>query len=434
MCGPSRITRRAPGTRSLMPLRALDRRRGVGGAGERRRRDRDLAEPRDGVVAGDRAPAVGEGRRVEREQRARARRRPPGCSGRSARAAGVNQRSSVSSRTPSMPSASASRGARCSIVAGSADGTGAGDEQRAHAVGMAYREVQRDHAPSEHAGDVERPVVGRGDLVGEARHRRRLVAARARPPKPGKTCLTVGRPRAAGPAPSRRRRARSVSAAPASRAEVLREARVRRRAPCARMPDDPARRSSTEEDIVAVAEHRRRQPALPASGLQDHGPARALEAAGRGPRAAGFTTPTGPAWGRVPVRPGDNDLTNKHPGRPVGQTITLQRSRARQRRPRRAQHADRDLADERVGRLPRPRRPRASCRSTRTSPAPAARSPTPRAATTSARSSPPHTRARSAASSARPTSTPRCSARCSPAAWSRSATSRATRCSTATRS
>jgi protocatechuate 3,4-dioxygenase beta subunit len=31
----------------------------------------------------------------------------------------------------------------------------------------------------------------------------------------------------------------------------------------------------------------------------------------------------GPAWGRVPVRPGDNDLTNKHPGRPVGQTITL---------------------------------------------------------------------------------------------------------------
>jgi protocatechuate 3,4-dioxygenase beta subunit len=31
----------------------------------------------------------------------------------------------------------------------------------------------------------------------------------------------------------------------------------------------------------------------------------------------------GPAWGRVPVRPGDNDLTRQHPGRPVGQTITL---------------------------------------------------------------------------------------------------------------
>jgi protocatechuate 3,4-dioxygenase beta subunit len=31
----------------------------------------------------------------------------------------------------------------------------------------------------------------------------------------------------------------------------------------------------------------------------------------------------GPAWGRVPVRAGDNDLTRQHPGRPVGQTITL---------------------------------------------------------------------------------------------------------------
>ena len=31
----------------------------------------------------------------------------------------------------------------------------------------------------------------------------------------------------------------------------------------------------------------------------------------------------GPAWGRIPVRPGDNDLTTKGPGRPIGQTITL---------------------------------------------------------------------------------------------------------------
>ena len=31
----------------------------------------------------------------------------------------------------------------------------------------------------------------------------------------------------------------------------------------------------------------------------------------------------GPVWGRVPVRPGDNDLTRQHAGRPVGQTITL---------------------------------------------------------------------------------------------------------------
>ncbi|HEY1776443.1 MAG TPA: protocatechuate 3,4-dioxygenase subunit beta [Solirubrobacteraceae bacterium] len=31
----------------------------------------------------------------------------------------------------------------------------------------------------------------------------------------------------------------------------------------------------------------------------------------------------GPVWGRVPVRPGDNDLTKQHAGRPIGQTITL---------------------------------------------------------------------------------------------------------------
>ena len=31
----------------------------------------------------------------------------------------------------------------------------------------------------------------------------------------------------------------------------------------------------------------------------------------------------GPVWGRVPVRPGDNDLTKQHAGRPIGQTIML---------------------------------------------------------------------------------------------------------------
>jgi len=36
-----------------------------------------------------------------------------------------------------------------------------------------------------------------------------------------------------------------------------------------------------------------------------------------------FHNSRGPVWGRVPVRPGDNDLTNKHAGRPIGQTITL---------------------------------------------------------------------------------------------------------------
>jgi len=36
-----------------------------------------------------------------------------------------------------------------------------------------------------------------------------------------------------------------------------------------------------------------------------------------------FHHATGPAWGRRPVRPGENDLTNQHEGRPVGQTLTL---------------------------------------------------------------------------------------------------------------
>ena len=36
-----------------------------------------------------------------------------------------------------------------------------------------------------------------------------------------------------------------------------------------------------------------------------------------------FHHSAGPVWGRVPVRPGDNDLTKQHAGRPVGQTITL---------------------------------------------------------------------------------------------------------------
>jgi protocatechuate 3,4-dioxygenase beta subunit len=36
-----------------------------------------------------------------------------------------------------------------------------------------------------------------------------------------------------------------------------------------------------------------------------------------------FHHSAGPVWGRVPVRPGDNDLTKQHEGRPIGQTITL---------------------------------------------------------------------------------------------------------------
>ena len=36
-----------------------------------------------------------------------------------------------------------------------------------------------------------------------------------------------------------------------------------------------------------------------------------------------FHHAAGPVWGRVPLRPGDNDLTRQHAGRPVGQTITL---------------------------------------------------------------------------------------------------------------
>ncbi|HLW96120.1 MAG TPA: protocatechuate 3,4-dioxygenase subunit beta [Solirubrobacteraceae bacterium] len=36
-----------------------------------------------------------------------------------------------------------------------------------------------------------------------------------------------------------------------------------------------------------------------------------------------FHHSSGPVWGRVPVRPGDNDLTKQHSGRPIGQTIML---------------------------------------------------------------------------------------------------------------
>jgi protocatechuate 3,4-dioxygenase beta subunit len=36
-----------------------------------------------------------------------------------------------------------------------------------------------------------------------------------------------------------------------------------------------------------------------------------------------FHLSAGPAYGRVPVRPGDNDLTNQHAGRPQGQRILL---------------------------------------------------------------------------------------------------------------
>ncbi|MTD53165.1 dioxygenase family protein [Amycolatopsis pithecellobii] len=36
-----------------------------------------------------------------------------------------------------------------------------------------------------------------------------------------------------------------------------------------------------------------------------------------------FHRSPGPVFGRVAVRPGDNDLTTQHPGRPIGQFITL---------------------------------------------------------------------------------------------------------------
>lgn len=37
-----------------------------------------------------------------------------------------------------------------------------------------------------------------------------------------------------------------------------------------------------------------------------------------------FHTARGPVFGRVPVAPGDNDLTNQHPGRPIGQRIVVE--------------------------------------------------------------------------------------------------------------
>jgi protocatechuate 3,4-dioxygenase, beta subunit len=37
-----------------------------------------------------------------------------------------------------------------------------------------------------------------------------------------------------------------------------------------------------------------------------------------------FHDAPGPAFGQIPVRPDDNDLTNQHEGRPIGQRIVLQ--------------------------------------------------------------------------------------------------------------
>jgi protocatechuate 3,4-dioxygenase, beta subunit len=85
------------------------------------------------------------------------------------------------------------------------------------------------------------------------------------------------------------------------------------------MPDDPAGRSG---GTVSVAQHEDVNPPYlhPAYEITvQRAPTKRLVEV---PHDF-FHHSRGPVWGRVPVRPTDNDLTRQHAGRPVGQTITL---------------------------------------------------------------------------------------------------------------
>ncbi len=172
MCGPSSTTSRAPGTRSL-----ISRVRETGDAasaepGEAARRNRDLAEPRDDVVTRDREPAVGKARGLEREQRA-----PRVGDARMLRPHRQRRRREPArQRLLEHPRHAVGEHARRALLHRRRIGrcAGAGDQQRLHALRVADRDVLRHHAPERHAGERERALVGRRDLIGQARHRRRL--------------------------------------------------------------------------------------------------------------------------------------------------------------------------------------------------------------------------------------------------------------------
>ena len=196
-----------------------------------------------------------------------------------------------------MPRASTSA-ARCGHHRRVGRCAGARDEQRAHALGVAHREVQRDHAAERAAGDVEGAVVGRRDLVGEARHRRRArrprAAAEAREDVPDgvSPAGSVDLLPAAGVEADRRQQHERHAA------EVLRSAGRPATEPSARMPDDPAGRSG---GLVSVAQHEDVNPPVPPPRVRDHRPASAVEAPDRGaarllpPRArAGLGPRAGP--------------------------------------------------------------------------------------------------------------------------------------------
>ncbi len=180
MCGPSRITRCAPGTRSLMPLtRSTDaarrpcRRATVVDAG-------DVRQLRARVVAADRTPAVGERKRVECEQAFAARRRRRGAPAAVPSAARREPPLERHLRArPAMPERLRVRGARSPSPRGRRRGRCTRRTASAPGPGGGSRDASRPSPPSEHAGEVERPVVALGDLVGEARHRRRRRGARA---------------------------------------------------------------------------------------------------------------------------------------------------------------------------------------------------------------------------------------------------------------
>src|SRR5579872_3746395 len=144
------------------------------------------------------------------------------------------------------------------------------------------------------------------------------VAARGRPSKPGKTCLTTATDGSATCSQQPASRPIGVSSTSVTRGSITR-GRQEGPKPAARMPDDPAGRSGAH---VAVAQHEDVNPPYlhPAYEITvRRAPSKRLIEVPHD----WFHHSRGPVWGRVPVRPGDNDLTNKGPGRPIGQTITL---------------------------------------------------------------------------------------------------------------
>ena len=142
---------------------------------------------------------------------------------------------------------------------------------------------------------------------------------------------------------------------------------------------------------------------------------------------------TGPMFGEGAVAAADADLTVGPDGEAVGQRIIVTGRAARSDRTADRRDTRRAVAGQRLGPLPARRGSAGRARSTPTSPAPGAASPTPTAPTASRRSSPgPIRGATTPTPGAPPTSTSRCSDARSRSASSRRCTSPTTRCSSRT--